>query len=214
MTRALSFVGYIKTRPASPSNSRTHHECVRRSMDSRRKGGGKKRGGSNRDFLLSPPTDSKTRMQSDPSIYYTGMIFRFSQNYDRSRPLDRESNRDICIALRCNVGHGKGAVETLEGRWKGGEIFDENVNESRKRSVERRNEYEINSIPPSAAWRATPCIYMRSPGKLLPFCLSPFLSASSRLPSPPRHSSHFSRPLAATLLLAISFLPPLSPSYF
>lgn len=42
LTRALSFVGYIKTRPASPSNSRTHHECVRRSMDSRRKGGKKK----------------------------------------------------------------------------------------------------------------------------------------------------------------------------
>lgn len=177
------------------------------------KGGGKKEGDQIAIFF-SPHRPIPTRMQSDPSIYYTGMIFRFSQNYDRSRPLDRESNRDICIALRCNVGHGKGAVETFEGRWKGGEIFDENVNESRKRSVERRNEYEINSIPPSAAWRVTPCIYMRSPGKLLPFCLSPFLSASSRLPSPPRHSSHFSRPLAATFLLAISFLPPLPPSYF
>ena len=94
----------------------------------------------------------------------------------------------------------------MEG-WKGPRDFRrESVNESRKRSMERRNEYEINSIPPSAAWRATPCIYMRSPGKLSPFCLSPFLSPP--LHASPRHSFHFSRPLAATFLLAISSLPP------
>lgn len=63
---------------------------------------------------------------------------------------------------------------------------------------------------------ATPCIYTRSPGKLLPFRLSPFLSAFTPPPSsssPSRHSFHFSRPLATTFLLAISFLPP-SPTVF
>lgn len=96
----------------------------------------------------------------------------------------------------------------MEG-WKGPRDFRrESVNESRKRSMERRNEYEINSIPPSAAWRATPCIYMRSPGKLSPFCLSPFLSPPLHA-SPPAILSIFLAPSPRRFFsLSLPSLPP------
>ena len=74
--------------------------------------------------------------------------------------------------------------------------------------MERRNEYEINSIPPSAAWRATPCIYMRSPGKLSPFCLSPFLSPPLHA-SPPAILSIFLAPSPRRFFsLSLPSLPP------
>lgn len=98
----------------------------------------------------------------------------------------------------------------MEG-WKGPRDFRrESVNESRKRSMERRNEYEINSIPPSAAWRATPCIYMRSPGKLSPFCLSPFLSPPLHASPPPPFFPFFSPPRrdVSSRYLFPSSLPP------
>lgn len=94
----------------------------------------------------------------------------------------------------------------------GAEIFDwkvvgsggENVNESRKRSMERRNEYEINSIPPSAAWRNSMHLYALAGKASFCFPVYRLFSPRSRLPCPPPHSFHFPRPLA------ISFHPPSS----
>lgn len=87
---------------------------------------------------------------------------------------------------------------------EGAEIFDEkvvgrgeggNVNEWRKRSMERRNEYEINSIPPSAAWRNSMHLYALA-GKAFAF---PSIAFSLRV-----HAS--------SLLLSLSpFFPFFSP---
>lgn len=75
----------------------------------------------------------------------------------------------------------------------GAEIFDwkvvgsggENVNESRKRSMERRNEYEINSIPPSAAWRNSMHLYALAGKASFCFPVYRLFSPRSRLPLPP-----------------------------
>lgn len=87
----------------------------------------------------------------------------------------------------------------------------ENVNESRKRSMERRNEYEINSIPPSAAWRNSMHLYALAGKASFCFPVYRLFSPRSRLlpplPPPPILSIFLAPSLSlSSLLPSVVFL--------